>query len=136
MPPDAVRPSWAAEEGTVESAELLLARLAAAHADAQAQVERSKVRKNAIDFEGNMRSNVLSQTGYMLIQNNEDRWGCKFASEISAKYHREEIQEAAQNIHVGVKEPNTVRGCDGFFEEIIHGDLSIYSQNYFDLSQI
>ena len=84
------------------------------------------------DFEGNMRSNVLSQTGYMLIQNNEDRWECKFASEISAKYHREEIQEAAQNIHVGVKEPNTIRGCDGFFEEIIHGDLSIYSQNYFD----
>ena len=58
---------------------------------------------------------------------------CKFASQISAKNHRENIQTAAQNIHVRYAEANAVENCDGLFQEIVHGDVSIYPQNFFDL---
>ena len=84
------------------------------------------------DFEGNMRGNILSQSGYMVIENNEDRWNCKFASQISAKNHRENIQTAAQNIHVRYAEAHAAENCDGLFQEIVHGDVSIYPQNFFD----
>ena len=84
------------------------------------------------DFEGNMRGNILSQSGYMVIENNEDRWNCKFASQISAKNHRENIQTAAQNIHVRYAEAHAAENFDGLFQEIVHGDVSIYPQNFFD----
>ena len=84
------------------------------------------------DQEGNIHRSVLSQSGYMVIENNEDRWTCKFASEISAKNHYEHIQVATQNLHVRYPEGNGVESCEGVFEEIVHGDLSTYPQNYFD----
>ena len=59
-----------------------------------------------------MRGNILSQSGYMVIENNEDRWNCKFASQISAKNHRENIQTAAQNIHVRYTETNELENCE------------------------
>ena len=87
------------------------------------------------DINGNIRLDVLSSIGYKIIDHNEDRWTTKFSSELSAKHHRKDIENAAKDINVKYDNEGSIKEIianEDVFEEIVYGDSETYNQSYYD----
>ena len=85
------------------------------------------------DINGDMKRDVLRFIGYEVINNMEDRWKNKFASEAAGKEYRNKMEHAA----LSIQEPlcPDIHSCSDneHLFQFVSGDSEIATQNFIDI---
>lgn len=85
------------------------------------------------DINGHLKMSILSPIGYEVIQNSEDRWRNKFASEASGKEYRERMNDAARSIEDSLCPVMHSHHDNEQMFEFVSGDMDISTQNFVDI---